>query len=247
MAAIDVKLNVFEGPLDLLLHLIEKNKVDIYDIPISEITSQYLEYVKAMEEENLDVMSDFLVMAATLLKIKAKMLLPVQEEAQEEEDPREELVRRLIEYKIYKYASEELKKQEQLAGKTMFKEPQIPEIVKTYKEEPDPAELLSEVTMEKLSEIFRFVMQKREDKRDPIRSGFGEIHEEEIKLEDRIKSIGDYIRICKKVSFFRILEEQSSKEEVIVTFLSVLELMKMGKIQAVQPEIGDDIIIEAME
>ena len=83
---IPVKLEVFEGPLDLLLHLIEKNKVDIYDIPISEITSQYLDYIRSMEEEDLDVMSDFLVMAATLLKIKAKMLLPVKEEEEEEEE-----------------------------------------------------------------------------------------------------------------------------------------------------------------
>lgn len=103
--ALDIKLNVFEGPLDLLLHLIEKNKVDIYDIPIAEITEQYMEYIQAMKEAKLDSMSDFLVMAATLLKIKVKMLLPAPEEEEEEGDPREELVRRLIEYKIYKYAS----------------------------------------------------------------------------------------------------------------------------------------------
>ena len=110
MSAIDVKLNVFEGPLDLLLHLIEKNKVNIYDIPIVTITEQYLEYVNNMEEEDLDVMSEFLVMAATLIKIKSKMLLPKDEEVEDdEEDPREELVRRLLEYKMYKYAAGELK------------------------------------------------------------------------------------------------------------------------------------------
>ena len=118
---IDIKVNAFEGPLDLLLHLIEKNKVDIYDIPISEITSQYLDYIRSMEEEDLDVMSDFLVMAATLLKIKAKMLLPVKEEEEEEGDPREELVRRLIEYKIYKYASLQLKEREMTAEKSFFR------------------------------------------------------------------------------------------------------------------------------
>lgn len=117
---IDIKINVFEGPLDLLLHLIEKNKVDIYDIPISEITSQYLSYIRSMEEEELDVMSEFLVMAATLLKIKAKMLLPAGEEEEEEGDPREELVRRLIEYKIYKYASLQLKEREMAAEKKLF-------------------------------------------------------------------------------------------------------------------------------
>lgn len=120
MSAIDVKLNVFEGPLDLLLHLIEKNKVNIYDIPIVTITEQYLEYVNNMEEEDLDVMSEFLVMAATLIKIKSRMLLPKDEETEEdEEDPREELVRRLLEYKIYKYAAGELKDLE-LEGNKAF-------------------------------------------------------------------------------------------------------------------------------
>lgn len=104
------KLEKFEGPLDLLLHLIEKNKVNIYDIPIAEITDQYMEYVRQMDEENLDVVSEFLVMAATLLDIKARMLLPkeVNEEG-EEEDPRAELVMRLLEYKKYRLMSEELK------------------------------------------------------------------------------------------------------------------------------------------
>lgn len=108
--AIPVKINVFEGPLDLLLHLIEKNKIDIYDIPIVEITDQYMEYIHSMEKEDLGVMSEFLVMAATLLDIKCKMLLPkeVNEEG-EEEDPREELVQKLLEYKMYKYMSYELK------------------------------------------------------------------------------------------------------------------------------------------
>lgn len=120
MSAIDVKLNVFEGPLDLLLHLIEKNKVNIYDIPIVTITEQYLEYVNNMEEEDLDVMSEFLVMAATLIKIKSRMLLPKDEETEEdEEDPREELVRRLLEYKMYKYAAGELKDLE-LEGNKAF-------------------------------------------------------------------------------------------------------------------------------
>ena len=104
--AIPVKLQVFEGPLDLLLHLIEKNKVDIYDIPISLITEQYLEYVQAMPKEDLNVVSEFLVMAATLLDIKCKMLLPAEVKEDEEEiDPRAELVQKLLEYKMYKYMS----------------------------------------------------------------------------------------------------------------------------------------------
>ena len=116
--AISVKLNVFEGPLDLLLHLIDKNKIDIYDIPIVEITDQYMEYIHAMEKEDLGIMSEFMVMAATLLDIKCRMLLPkeVNEEG-EEEDPRAELVQKLLEYKMYKYMSYELKdKMDEAAG-----------------------------------------------------------------------------------------------------------------------------------
>mgnify|MGYP000665497613 FL=1 len=173
MAAIDIKLNVYEGPLDLLLHLIEKNKVDIYDIPISEITEQYLAYIREMEEEDLDVMSDFLVMAATLLRIKAKMLLPAKEDDEEEGDPREELVLRLLEYKIYKYASRELKAREYEAEKTFFKERAVPEEVLRYRRPVDVREISRDVTMEDLNRIFEFVMRKREDKIDPIRRKSG--------------------------------------------------------------------------
>ena len=234
---IDIKVNAFEGPLDLLLHLIEKNKVDIYDIPISEITSQYLDYIRSMEEEDLDVMSDFLVMAATLLKIKAKMLLPVKEEEEEEGDPREELVRRLIEYKIYKYASLQLKEREMTAEKSFFRSPDIPPQVLAYREEIDPVQMLSEVTLQRISEVFQFVMRKRQDKLDPIRSEFGEIKQEEIKLEDKITEVYNYIIQYKEVNFYDLLNEQETKEAVIVTFLAVLELMKTGKIY-VQQEIS---------
>ena len=129
------KLQVFEGPLDLLLHLIEKNKVDIYDIPIVTITEQYLEYVEQMQERDMDVMSEFLVMAGTLLQIKSKMLLPKEEEEEvEEEDPRAELVRRLLEYKMYKYAALELKDMELDASHNLYKKPTIPKEVAAYKD-----------------------------------------------------------------------------------------------------------------
>ena len=125
------KLEAFEGPLDLLLHLIEKNKVNIYDIPIAMITDQYLEYVRHMEEESLDVVSEFLVMAATLLDIKARMLLPKEVNGEgEEEDPRAELVARLLEYKTYKYMSMELKDMELDAEKIFYKSPTVPKEVK---------------------------------------------------------------------------------------------------------------------
>lgn len=164
---------MFEGPLDLLLHLIEKNKVNIYDIPIVTITEQYLEYVNNMEEEDLDVMSEFLVMAATLIKIKSRMLLPKDEETEEdEEDPREELVRRLLEYKIYKYAAGELKDLELEGNKAFFKKATIPAEVKNVKQDVDPYELISkaDIDLQKLNEIFKSVMRKQVDKVDPIRS-----------------------------------------------------------------------------
>ena len=125
--AIEVKLQVFEGPLDLLLHLIEKNKVDIYDIPIAEITEQYLDYIRQMQSEDMNVMSEFLLMAATLLDIKCRMLLPkeVNEEG-EEEDPRAELVQKLLEYKAYKYMSYELRDMQVDARKNFYKDPTIP-------------------------------------------------------------------------------------------------------------------------
>ena len=134
--SIDVKLQVFEGPLDLLLHLIEKNQVNIYDIPIVTITEQYLEYLGEMQRQDLDVMSEFLVMAATLINIKAKMLLPKEEEEEEEEeDPRAELVRRLLEYKMYKYAATELKDMELDAAGSIYRSPAIPKEVAEYREE----------------------------------------------------------------------------------------------------------------
>ena len=119
--ALEVKLEVFEGPLDLLLHLIEKNKVDIYDIPIVEITEQYLDYIRQMQTEDMNVMSEFLLMAATLLDIKCRMLLPreINEEG-EEEDPRAELVEKLLEYKMYKYMSFELRDMELDAAKSFY-------------------------------------------------------------------------------------------------------------------------------
>ena len=156
--AIPVKINVFEGPLDLLLHLIEKNKIDIYDIPIVEITDQYMEYLHSMEQEDLGTMSEFMVMAATLLDIKCKMLLPkeVNEEG-EEEDPREELVQKLLEYKMYKYMSYELKDYMDNAAGVFYKNPSIPDEVLKYREPVDPAELLAGLTLEKLNNIYQSI------------------------------------------------------------------------------------------
>lgn len=245
---ISYKLESFEGPLDLLLHLIEKNKVNIYDIPIAEITDQYMEYVKHMEEESLDVVSEFLVMAATLLEIKARMLLPkeVNEEG-EEEDPRAELVARLLEYKTYKLMSVELKDMELDAEKIFYKTPTIPKEVEKYEQPVDLDKLLDGVTLAKLNQIFLSVMRRQQDKIDPVRSKFGTIRKEPVSLEDRITSVMAYARKHRKFSFRGMLTRQKDKMEVVVTFLAILELMKIGKIHLTQENLFDDMEIETLE
>ncbi|MBR1816835.1 MAG: segregation/condensation protein A [Lachnospiraceae bacterium] len=243
----EYKINEFEGPLDLLLHLIEKNKFNIFDIPIADITEQYLDYVAKMQEENLDIMSEFLVMAGTLLSIKAKMLLPKHEEEEEEEDPRSELVRRLLEYKMYKYAAYELKDMELDAVKNYYKAPSIPEEVKNYKEEIDPAEIIGDVTLLKLNEIFNEVMKRTVDRVDPIRSKFGTIEKEEVNIEDKMLEIRESIRGLKGINFRALLEASHSRQSVIVTFLAILELMKVGHIAIKQDKLFGDIIIDSLE
>lgn len=246
--SISVKLEAFDGPLDLLLHLIEKNKIDIFDIPIVEITRQYMEIISAMETKDMDIMSDFLLMAATLLRIKSKMLLPAEiNEEGEEEDPRAELVARLLEYKTYKYASYELKDLQVDAAKQLYKLPTIPDEIADFKEEVDISELLEDVTLARLQKIFRSVMKKQVDKIDPIRSKFGKIEREQISLPDRMVYIEEYARKKRKFNFRGLLEEQADKMMVIVSFLGILELMKVGRLKIVQENIFADIWITYVE
>lgn len=242
--SLNVKLQVFEGPLDLLLHLIEKNKVDIYDIPISLITDQYLEYVNNMDKEDLNLMSEFLVMAATLLDIKCKMLLPkeVNEEG-EEEDPRAELVEKLIEYKMYKYMSFELRDRQIDAVKTVFKSPTLPKEVQDYIEPIDYTKLVGDTDLLKLNQIFKSIVRKQKDKIDPVRSKFGNIEKDEINLEEKEQYIQEFIMSHKRFSFRELLEAQPTKMEIVVTFLVILEMIKTGKIMIVQEELFEDILI----
>lgn len=243
--AISVKLEVFEGPLDLLLHLIEKNKVDIYDIPIVEITEQYLDYIRSMEQEDMNVMSEFLVMAATLVNIKCKMLLPkeVNEEG-EEEDPRAELVQKLIEYKMYKYMSYELKDRQIEAQKSVYKAPSIPDEILNYREPVNYEELVGDMTLQKLNEIFREMVKRQEDRIDPIRSKFGNVEKDEVQLEEKQNYILQYLNEHESCSFRELLEKQHSKMEIIVSFLVVLELIKVGQIHITQDRLFDDILIQ---
>lgn len=242
--SIRVKLEAFEGPLDLLLHLIDKNKINIYDIPIAEITDQYLEYIKQMEEKNLEIMSEFLVMAATLINIKSRMLLPAADsEDEQEEDPRQELVDKLLEYKMFKYVSEQLKDKQEDASKILFKPPTIPKEIADFKEEIDVSELIGDLTLEKLHEIFSSLVKRQSEKIDPIRSKFGKIEKEEISLADKFIQIQEY-GLKNRVFYFRnLLEQQTTRMEIIVTFLGILELIRLGRIMIEQERVFDDIKI----
>lgn len=242
-----VKLQVFEGPLDLLLHLLEKNKVNIYDIPIVEITNQYLEYIGEMKRQDLNIMSEFLVMAATLIDIKSRMLLPAEEKDEEEEDPRAELVQKLLEYKMYKCISYELRDRQVDAQRVLFKMPTIPKEVLEYEEPVDLKELISDLTLSRLNMIFKSIMKKQVDKIDPVRSKFGKIEKEEVSLEEKMTYVEEYAKQHRAFSFRALLMAQSSKMEVIVTFLAILELMKVGKIGISQEFIFDDIQITLRE
>lgn len=242
--AISVKLEVFEGPLDLLLHLIDKNKIDVYDIPIAEITEQYLDYIRKMPTEDMNVMSEFLVMAATLLDIKCKMLLPreVNEEG-EEEDPRAELVERLLEYKMYKYMAYELKDRQMDAGQVLYRVKNLPKEVASYRPPLNYEELLGDLTLNKLQDIFQSMLKRQEDKIDPVRSNFGKIEKDEIDMDAKMVYIEDYVRSHRTFSFRNLLEKQHSKVEIIVTFMVILEMMKLGRIGIIQENLFDDIQI----
>jgi segregation and condensation protein A len=197
-----------------------------------------------MQTKDMDIMSEFLVMAATLLNIKSKMLLPkVEEPDEEEEDPRKELVERLLEYKMYKYISFELKDKQLDAAKVVFKSPTIPDEIADYKEEIDVEGLLSDLTLARLHAIFKSVVKKQVDKIDPIRSKFRHVEREEINLSDKMTFLEEYAKQNRTFSFRILLEAQISKMDMIVTFLGVLELMKVGKFRIVQEKIFDDIII----
>ena len=236
------RLEAFEGPLDLLLHLIEKNKVDIYDIPIATITDQYMEYISHMGR-NAEVMSEFLVMAATLLDIKAKMLLPKKENEEEaEEDPRAELVRQLLEYKLYKFMSYELKDKEINASKSLYRQPDIPDEVQNYVAPVDLDIFLKDVTLERLKSVFDDVIKRSKEKINEDAIRFGKIKRESISLPDKLDYLRKYTVKHKKFSFRQLIENQVTRENIIVTFLAVLELMKAGQLVAIQKN-SDDIMM----
>jgi len=225
----EVQLEQFTGPMDLLLHLIKKEEIDIYDIPIAEITQQYLEYVEMMQMLDLDVASGFIVMAATLMKIKSRMLLPrPAEQEREEEDPRRELAQRLMEYRMYQDVAASLRQRERVRLME-YARGQVPEF-QDLPGELEPVSLFS------LLEAFRRSLKRMERASISIES-------EEAKVEDKMEEIILLLANSSKITLSELIESSRSRIELITCFLAILELVRLGRVIALQKESFGPIFI----
>lgn len=245
-----VKVDDFEGPLDLLLHLIEKNKMSIYDIQIAPITDQYMDYIEKLEslkEVSLENMSDFILMAATLLLIKSKMLLPKPEIEDPEDDPRGELVARLLEYKKMKHISEKLKIYEKDAGKIFFRN--VPTQLGEYTSAVVPVEdILGNVTMERIYDVFSNIIKQKNmlDSDDhPIDELI--LNQDSYTVAEKSKYVLDLIELNESVLFHEIFNKHTTKIEMIVTFMAILELVHQRKIKIYQKRLLDHIWISGVD
>jgi segregation and condensation protein A len=231
-----VKLNIFEGPLDLLLFLIKKEKLDIYDIPIARITEQYLEYLDILRLLDLDVAGDFLVMAATLLHIKSKMLLPPEEDEdvpEEEMDPREDLVRRLLEYKKFKEVSERLREMHD-ENKDVY----------VRKGQGTGARIVSDDGTEYFeANLFDLITSFRKILTRIPKKEFHKVVKNRFSVKDKIHEIYHILTHKKKIRFSELFSKSRDKDEAVVTFLAVLELIKIQDILIVQEEVFSEIEI----
>ncbi len=237
MTQLSFKLDSFEGPLDLLLMLIKKNKVSVYDIPIAEILEQYLAVMKQMEELDLELSSEFLVMAATLLQIKSKMLLPQEDEAGDEEDPRCELVRRLVEYQQIKESMDFFREHENSDAVLFFK---LPDII----ERPPAVFDYSALTSENLLAAYRMSFAKLERKLPPPKRSFsGIVGHEKVSVKERVRKIWDKLVNRGRVLFRDIFKGAKSRPEAVASFLAVLEMIRLNKIAVDQTDDGNDYTV----
>ena len=229
----NVLLPEFEGPLDLLLHLIKKADISIFDIKIDEITKQYLDYIHKMEELNLNIASEYLVMASDLLEMKSRTLIPKNEETQEEDDPREELINRLINYQNYKESIEKLKEYEAIRKEVYTREP----IVENYKSENVTNNL--DITLDDLLKALSKFLENKENAK-PLAT---KITNKEYSVGKRSIEIRDILREKKKINFFELFDDVS-KEYVVVTFLAILDMSKRQEISITQENNFENIILE---
>lgn len=236
MEKLSFKLEVFEGPLDLLLFLIQKNKVSIYDIPISLITEQYMDYLNLMEKNDLEVSSEFLVMAARLLYIKSKMLLPKHEEleGEEEEDPRQELILNLVEYKKYKEVSKFFSDRKNICDFLYFKNSVNTDEFKINVNAP--------MEIDVLTAAFEKVMKRFEDKLTPSKMLFsGMVGREPVSVKSKMQSVTRALRISGQLSFDDLFTEAKSRSEIVAIFLAVLELVRNNEVGF--EAVGDKIVL----
>lgn len=232
----EIRINEFEGPLDLLLHLIKESKMDIMNIEIEKITEQYMNYLALQEKLNLEVASEYLVMAAELLEIKSKLLLPVQkeEDSEEEVDPREELVNRLIEYQTYKEITKVLQEKENLRKEIYTKSP---ENIRNYIDEEMP--IAGDVSLDDLMDAFKKYLERKKDSK-PLNT---KVTVNEISVSSRRHDIRKILKIKGRVSFFDLFPVVT-KEYVVATFLAILEMAKSGELIIKQDNTFSDIVCE---
>jgi len=232
-----IKLPYFEGPLDLLLFFVKRDELNIYDIPIAKITKEFLEYIHLMQMLDLEVASEFIVMASTLMQIKAKMLLPKPEVEgeEEEEDPRAELARRLAEYKKFKELAFEFSKMEDEAGKFFYRG-YFKNDARDYFEEDE--EFLKDVSLFDLLTAFK---RPLEGARETV---YHEIETQNYKVEDEMENILNRLKFKRKFSFNEIIDSYVEKARIIVAFLALLELARLKKIRISQEEVFGELIIE---
>lgn len=235
---IEFRINEFEGPLDLLLHLIKESKMDIMNIEIESITKQYMDYLEEQEKMNLEIASEYLVLASELLEIKSKMLLPSykDENEEEEEDPREELINRLLEYQAYKEITKVLQEKESLRREIYTKSP---ENIKNYIDEVK--EINIDVSLDDLVEAFKRYLQRKQENK-PLKT---KVTVNEISVSSRRHDIKRLLKTKKKVSFFELFPVLS-KEYVVATFLAILEMAKSQELKITQNDTFDDIICEVV-
>lgn len=240
-----VRLPIFDGPLELLLHLIRKNEVEIYDIPIAEITKQYLEILEIMEELNLSLAGDFLVMAATLIHIKSKMLLPPPHEDgtedEETEDPRAVLVARLLEYERYKEAAQQLHQQEEIRNATWVRPEGVEDLIATNGHEGAVQESLLEVDLFELISAFREVLERVRQRADLV------VERETISIEEMIRRLEARLNERPQSTFVELFDDASDRAMVIVIFLAILEMVRLRKLKVYQQHLFGTIHVTLID
>lgn len=242
--SLNIKIENFEGPFDLLLHLIKKNEMSIYDIRIHDITTQYLDYINSIKDMDLEVTSEFIVIAAALLEIKSKMMLPKdveQEEESEDEDPRAELMEKLIAYRRFKLAADYLRKRE---GNVEVMFSKKPEIIEDTDECYDNEDLLKGITILKLFNVYSDLLNKYTNKMNTVNHMERRISVDKFKIEDKIIELSKRLKHEKRLIFSEVIKNCESKMEIVVSFLALLELIKLRTISVMQEENFNEIYIE---